>query len=419
MPKISKAFAISNARISYVSLVDKAANLKTFLITKAEDGKANFTTHAQFIVKNADSHFVTGIVYEPMTEDAHGNYMTAEDIKKAADWYAENGNNVDIQHSFKPTSGAKVVKSWIAKSGEKVGDVEVKEGTWLMTMEITDEKIWKSIEDGDITGFSMGGVGDVSKVDDDISKSKGLFKQLAEFFGFSVVEKGEVKDYFETKTRPMLFWESWYSLQEILTHYNNITGRTEFETNEEKIREALSDFNEIITDLLAEKSIAKAIAPTEQLLKAGKKISSGNRAKLQTIYDNLGKLLADTADPEETEENEMTAQDIEKMFDEKLEKKFGEFDDKISKITKALGIDNDGEGTPAKNSGEGQNGNEGVPANSDVSAEYISKMMDEKLDAFSKQMDEKLSKATGVSLNLNNEPVKKSEETQHFMHGYL
>lgn len=421
MPKISKAFAISNAKISFVSLVDKAANLKTFLITKAEDGMAHFQTFTKILEKNAESHYLTGIVYEPLTEDAHGNYMTAEEIKKAADWYEANGKNVDIQHSFKPTDGAKVVKSWIAKSGEVIGGVDIKEGTWLIKMEITDEKIWKAIEDGEITGFSMGGVGEFSDVDDDISKAKGFFKSLANLFGLSVVEKGDVADRYNKMSRTERFWNAWYALQETLSRYDSFSGLTEFETDEEKIREALTEFTEIVTDLLAEKSIAKAIAPTEDLLKAGKKLSSSNRARLKTIYDNLGKLLDDTADPE-GEENEMTAQEIEKMFDEKLEKALGGINDSISKLAKALGGDNGGEGTPAANTGEGNNGGEGTPTEptgGDVTAEAIEKMMDEKLSAFSAQVDEKLSKATGVSLNLNNEPLNKSEGGQCFMHGFL
>ena len=36
MSKIEKAYAITDAKISFVSLVDKAANKKQFLITKAE-----------------------------------------------------------------------------------------------------------------------------------------------------------------------------------------------------------------------------------------------------------------------------------------------------------------------------------------------------------------------------------------------
>ena len=35
MSKIEKAYAITDAKISFVSLVDKAANKKQFLITKA------------------------------------------------------------------------------------------------------------------------------------------------------------------------------------------------------------------------------------------------------------------------------------------------------------------------------------------------------------------------------------------------
>ena len=35
MPKIAKAYAITDAKISFVSLVDKAANKKQFLITKS------------------------------------------------------------------------------------------------------------------------------------------------------------------------------------------------------------------------------------------------------------------------------------------------------------------------------------------------------------------------------------------------
>ena len=44
MPKIAKAYAITDAKISFVSLVDKAANKKQFLITTSEDGAANFAT---------------------------------------------------------------------------------------------------------------------------------------------------------------------------------------------------------------------------------------------------------------------------------------------------------------------------------------------------------------------------------------
>lgn len=39
---IEKAIEIRNARIRFASLVDKAANLQSFLVTKNKDGEASF-----------------------------------------------------------------------------------------------------------------------------------------------------------------------------------------------------------------------------------------------------------------------------------------------------------------------------------------------------------------------------------------
>lgn len=178
---IQKAIAITDAKISFVSLVNKAANKKQFLITKAENGQADFSTYGKIVKTDKESHYVTGIVYEPMAEDAHGNYMTADEIQKAAYWYAKNGNKVDLQHTFVKCEGANVVESWIEKSDCKIGDSEIKKGTWLMTMEITDEDVWDSIEKGEITGFSMGGVGKYSDTDDEIVEKQTVLQKIAKF----------------------------------------------------------------------------------------------------------------------------------------------------------------------------------------------------------------------------------------------
>lgn len=199
--KVAKAYAINDAKIMFVSLVGKAANKHQFLITKSEDGKADFQTYGRILKADAGSHFVTGIVYEPMVEDTDGNYMTEEEITKAAHWFAKNGNKVDLQHSFEPLDGAVVVESSVTKCDMELEGQTIKKGTWLMTVEIQDEDIFQAIEKGEITGFSMGGSGVYSEIDVDITdpenpiekgKAKGIFKQFAKLFGFDVVEKGKV-----------------------------------------------------------------------------------------------------------------------------------------------------------------------------------------------------------------------------------
>lgn len=199
MEGIEKAKEISNAKIQFVSLVNAAANKRQFLLTKAKDNKANFKSYGKIIKKDSKNHYVTGIVYEPKKEDTHGDFMTEEEITKAAYYFAKKGNKIDLQHNFEPLDCASVVESWIAKADFNINNEPVQKGTWLMTVEIADDTIWDKIEKGEITGFSMGGFGEFSKEDKNLeqeqetNEKKGLLKQLAESFGFHVVEKSGKK----------------------------------------------------------------------------------------------------------------------------------------------------------------------------------------------------------------------------------
>lgn len=308
MRRVNKAYEITDAKISFVSLVDKAANKRQFLLKKAEDGQASFTTYGRIVKTDAENHYVTGIVYEPMEEDSHGNYMTAEEITKAAYWFAKNGDKVDLQHSFEPLDNATVVENWVAKADFKIGDEVIKEGTWLMTVEVSDESVWEGIEKGEITGFSMGGLGNYSEEDVDLdnvskqgaSEKKGLLKQLAAALGVNVVEKGAMAELYEERSKGTLFWNAFNSLEEILYKYDNITGRWVYETNEDKVRECLEEFNQIITNILTGKeSITKAIQTERPVEKAGKKMSGKNKETLAGIYESLGAFLKEFDDPED------------------------------------------------------------------------------------------------------------------------
>nr|DAG45288.1 MAG TPA: serine protease [Caudoviricetes sp.] len=347
---VTKAYEITDAKIKFVSLVDKAANLKKFLITKAEAGEAAFTTCGRIVKADAENHFVTGIVYEPLTEDAHGNFMTEEEITKAAYFFAKNGGDVDLQHSFEPLDGAEVVESWIAKADFQIGDETVQKGTWLMTMEIDNKQIWDAIEKGDITGFSMGGVGVYSEEDtklEDVAKNvsgsepekekKGVFKKLAAMMGFDVVEKGALADFYAEKQRVNNFWTAFYALQDMLCYWDSWNGKDVLETDEAKVKAALADFTSIVEGILtSDEPVTKQLAAADQpVVKAGKKMSGANRETLQTAYDALGALLEAVAEPNPED----------KAKDKTEDKTTDTADDKSKADT---GADN-GDETPPKN----------------------------------------------------------------------
>ena len=85
MSNIVKSREIKDAHISFVSLVGKAANRHSFAIVKADDGRANFSTFGPIVKVDADTHYVTGVVYEPMKDDTQGDFMTEDEMKAICD----------------------------------------------------------------------------------------------------------------------------------------------------------------------------------------------------------------------------------------------------------------------------------------------------------------------------------------------
>lgn len=428
MSTIKKAYEIYDAKIGFVSLVDKAANKKQFLITKAENGEANFSYVGSIIKADIENHYVTGIVYEPMTEDAHGNYMTEKEIEKAAYGFAKSGNKIDLQHNFETVEGASVVESWIAKADTVIEGNEIKKGTWLMTVELSgNDDVWSAVKKGDLTGFSMGGVGKYSEVDIDISsvsksengETKGIFKRLAAALGFDIVEKGAVNDKFKEKTQSTLFWNAWYALQETLCKYNYFTDKQEFETNEATIKEALEEFSNIVIDTLAEKSLSKALLPADGVIeKAGKKLSAKNRNALQNVYDSLGVFLTETEEKEET--TMMDEKSVQKMIDDSIAKALatpqaqpqGNIVQEDNSVQKGITEETVAEmvsAAVAKALETPKPAEEGTV----ITAENLSSVID---SAVAKAMEPVLS-AKGLPSNLNNDSAVKKSEEPHYMTG--
>ena len=413
--KVEKAIEISDAKIQFVSLVDKAANKRQFLITKADDGQAQFSTLGKILKVDAETHYVTGIVDEPLIEDAHGNFMTESEIRKAAFWFAKNGDKVDLQHSFEQVEGVTVVETYVAPSDMEVEGQPVIKGTWLMTVEVENADVWNKVQKGEVTGFSMGGIGKYSETETDLTatvEKRGLFKKLAELFGFDVVEKGEVKERYEKSAKYNNFWNAFYSLQDTLLKYNWENDRGEFETDEAVIREALTEFSDIIMAVLAAPNVMMALAENAPVEKAGKKISGKNRDTLQSIYDNLGSLLEEFAD-ENKEESEVTKTEVQALVDESIKKALEGANAAPAAETPAA--------EPALTAEAVQNMvTEAVqkalaPKDEPMTAEAVQAMVTE---AVQKAVEPVL-KARGLSSNLNGEKPVEKNENRHYLAGIL
>lgn len=149
--------------VDFISLVGKGANKKVILwksgqkLEAPSSGKHLFSLNKRFEIAKVDEdqRLVTGIVYAPDEIDTEGDFASAEVIKEAAYSFmqATQTDQVDKGHDEQADEGF-VAESWIVKEG----DPTFKEvGAWAVVIKVTDDKTWKQIKRGDITGLSMGG----------------------------------------------------------------------------------------------------------------------------------------------------------------------------------------------------------------------------------------------------------------------
>ena len=179
---------ITNLIPSHVSIVDKAANKRSFLLMKS-DQQPNVEADVKLLKRDEAQQIVYGVVYEPDVVDAHGDFMDAEEIEKAAHVFLKEFRNIDKQHDFTSKVG-EVIESYIAPTDFELGGQTVTKGTWMMAVKVVDD-VWQSIQKGEYTGFSLAGYGNVEKAqetpqepsEDVLTKEEStFFAKLKKFF---------------------------------------------------------------------------------------------------------------------------------------------------------------------------------------------------------------------------------------------
>ena len=99
-----------------------------------------------------DKRIVTGLVFEPDVLDTYCEAMRAEDIEIMAHRFMklDLSKVIDIQHDNDPVD-ARVIESFIVRHHNP--DYQI--GSWVLSVKVEDESVWKMIKDGKINGFSF------------------------------------------------------------------------------------------------------------------------------------------------------------------------------------------------------------------------------------------------------------------------
>jgi len=304
-------FKLKDAKITHISLVDKGANGVPFAIIK-DAGKNAIQKQVQIAKIDDDKRIVKGVVYQPDVADAHDDQMDEVEIEKAAHLFMEKQHtyNIDKQHDLEADKGF-VIESYIAPCDMMLGDQQIVKGSWVAAVKVMDDDTWEAIKKGEITGFSMWGVGKREEIEEEEEVSKGILSRIAKALG--LIEKGAVADKYHKNRKNREFWAAQDALNSVLFNWDSYNSG--METDAKTIREALQDFVDIAQSVLIQDDIIKAIGtPPATIAKAGKKISANNLKHINDAIATLTELKNKTAPVEEDpkEEDDLKAEDIAK-----------------------------------------------------------------------------------------------------------
>ncbi|EOP60968.1 hypothetical protein IKQ_06199 [Bacillus cereus VDM053] len=349
---------LKNVDVSFVSIVDKAANKKKFFLTKSEQ-EPTFEKEVKIIKgEDEDQKLVYGIVYEPgsaedtSTHDAHGDFMDAEDIERSAHNFIAKYRNIDAQHDFNAGAG-EVVESYVAPVDMDINGETITKGTWVLVTKATDE-IWKDIKDGKMTGYSLAGIAETEVIEEEVTKTEekqkeSFFQLMKGFFSGENVQKGEVRDKFNQNKHRRDVNASFSALED--TFYQSLWNASTADAIDlDRIEEAALEFVEIINELKGTEAVVKAwenkpvVSLAAEVEKAGKKISNTNMADIDAAIDSLTNLKTRVTPSREgagSEENNMefNQEQLEKTLASAVEKAVNPIKEELASVKKHLNLD--------------------------------------------------------------------------------
>lgn len=318
---------LKNLQVSHVSYVENGANQRNFFLTKSEE-QPNFEKPVKVIKSDDEAErLVYGIVYEPDTIDAHGDFADAKTIEKAAHEFMLKYRQIDKNHDFVAGVG-EVVESYIAPADMELNGEPVKKGTWILTTK-ADEETWEAVKKGEFQGYSLAGVAETEVIEEEVTKTeekqmKSFFQLVKGFFGGENVQKGEVRDKFNQNKHRRDVNASFSALED--TFYQSLWNAPTADTIDlDRIEAAALEFVEIINELKGTEAVVKVwedkpvVSLAEEVEKAGKKISAPNMADIDAAIESLTNLKTRVTPSTEgagSEEDNMNQEQLAKALED-------------------------------------------------------------------------------------------------------
>jgi len=146
--------------IEAISVVENPAIESDFIALKNQEFKLATVDKEKRILMGA-ALIPNKPIYRQSKESEYYIYFSKDTVRKASELFFIKGNqnNATLEHQLE-LKGLTAVESWIVESEQdksRMYDLNVPIGTWMVSMKVNNDDVWKQVKAGEVKGFSIEG----------------------------------------------------------------------------------------------------------------------------------------------------------------------------------------------------------------------------------------------------------------------
>ena len=194
--------------IEAISVVENPAIEENFIALKNQEFKLAEVDKEKRILMGA-ALIPNKPIYRTNGKQEYYIYFSKSTVRKASELFFINGNqsNSTLEHQLE-LKGLTAVESWIVESEQdksRMYDLNVPMGTWMVSMKVNNDDVWKKVKAGEVKGFSIEGyfADKLERPNEPVKQSKMSKEEIAEakieelrqLFSNQKVELGVIQDF--------------------------------------------------------------------------------------------------------------------------------------------------------------------------------------------------------------------------------
>ena len=277
--------------IEAISVVENPAIEENFIALKNQEFKLAEVDKEKRILMGA-ALIPNKPIYRQSGLQEYYIYFSQATVRKASELFFINGNqsNSTLEHQLE-LKGLTAVESWIVESEQdksRMYDLNVPMGTWMVSMKVNNDDVWKKVKAGEVKGFSIEGyfADKLERPNEPVKQSKMSKEEIAE----AKIE--ELKQLFSTEKVELTINDDINSLLD--KAFNLYDVQSELLKAQDKVKKGKNLYEQALKKSQKGLSTAKELGASDfiKLMNDKIQISSGNIKGANSLINAIDKAIS-------------------------------------------------------------------------------------------------------------------------------